>query len=152
MLLDRPVRHPAKHTPADSHPVAGHNSSAGQPHQLELVHEESLDLLKSLVAALGGAKQVGPRLYPTKTDEAAARAVYDRLDANRDHVFEFDEILTLLRWAREAGAHFGFYWICDQLLYSHPAPVNPEDARAEIQREFVRAVAHVEQLARRLGK
>lgn len=146
------MRTPAKHTPADSHPLAGHNSSAQWPQQLELVHEESLDLLKSLVAALGGAKKVGPRLYPTKTDEAAARAVYDRLDAQRDHLFDFDEILTMLRWAREAGAHFGFYWICDQLLYSHPAPVNPEDARAEVQREFNRAVERVEQLARRLGK
>lgn len=143
------MRHPAKNSSADSHPVARHNEA---PQQLGLVHEESTDLLKSLVNALGGAKKVGPRLYPSKSEEAAARTIYDNLNPTRDHAFDFDEIMTMLRWAREAGAHFAFYWICDQLTYSHAAPVSPEDQRAELHREFVNGVERLEQLARRLGK
>lgn len=143
------MRTPAKHTPADSHEFARHNSA---PQQLDLVHEESTDVLRSLIAALGGAKKVGPRLYPAKTEDAATRTVLDSLNPDRQHAFDFDEILMLFQWARETSAHFAFYWLCDRLGYAHPAPVSPEDVRAEMQREFVKGVAQLEQLAKRLGK
>jgi hypothetical protein len=146
------MRQPAKHTSGDSHGVARHNLSTERPQQLDLVHEESADLLRALVAALGGAKRVGPRLYPTKGEEAAARTVYDNLNPDRNHAFDLDEVLLLLQWAREAGAHFGFYWLCDRLNYAHPQPVSPEDVRAELQREFIACAERMEHLAQRLGK
>jgi hypothetical protein len=120
--------------------------------QLNLVHEDVTDVAHSLVAALGGAKIVGPRLFPKKTPEAAARVLLDCLNPNRDHDIGAEGLVTLLRWAREQGIHLGFAWLCDELSYATPVPIEPEDVRAELQRQFTDGVKQLEQLAKRLQR
>jgi hypothetical protein len=120
--------------------------------QLELVHEDWLDVARSLVQALGGVKTVGPKLFPQKTEEAAARYLYDCLNPERNHALDVDGFLTLLRWAREKGVHLGMYWLADQLDYARPSTIDPDDARAELQRKFVAGVAQLELLAKRLQR
>lgn len=123
------------------------------PAQLELVQETLTEVERSLVAALGGAKEVGPQLYPQKAPGTAQTRVLDCLNPDRDrHQFSDEELFTLLKWAREKGYHAAFYWICDELGYSHPSPIEPDDQRAELQRQFLGGVERLEQLARKLGK
>lgn len=121
--------------------------------QLELVQETLSEVERSLVAVLGGAKDVGPRMYPQKSPSTAQTRVLDCVNPDRDrHQFSDEEFVTLLKWAREKGYHAAFYWICDELGYSHPSPIEPDDQRAELQRQFLAGVERMEQLARRLGK
>ncbi len=120
--------------------------------QLKLVHEDITDLARSLVAAMGGAKVVGPRLYPQKAPEAAARYLLDCLNPDRDHDVGLEGFVTLMRWAREQGIHLGMHWLADELGYARPAPIDPEDARAEAQRQFAASVAQLVPLAKRLKR
>lgn len=136
------MRTPAKQSPADSQAFA----------QLNLVHEDVYDLLKSLVNSLGGPKLVGSRLYPQKDVDAARRYLLDCLNPERDHDLGVEGFLTLLRWAREKGIHFAINWVCDDLGYGNPPPMDPEDQRAELQRQFIACTERMEQLARKLGK
>lgn len=116
--------------PKNSAAFGRHNSG-----QLQLVHEDVHELVRSLVAALGGAKVVGPRLFPSKPPEAAARYLLDCINPNRErHDLGPEEFLALLKWAREAGVHFGIAWLCDELGYTRPQPIEPEDQAAEILR------------------
>lgn len=122
------------------------------PTQLDLVHENVNDLARSLVAALGGSKVVGPRLFPQKASENAARYLADCLNPNREHDMGIEGFLTILRWAREAGVHFGLHWIADELGYTRPVPIEPEDARAALQRQFLAGVEELKQLTKRLER
>lgn len=121
--------------------------------QLELVQETVAEVERSLVAALGGAKDVGAALYPQKSPGTAQTRVLDCVNPDRDrHQFSDEELITLLKWARQKGYHAAFYWICDEIGYAHPTPVEPDDQRAELQRQFLAGVERMEQLAKRLGK
>ena len=120
--------------------------------QLELVHEGVIDVARSLVSALGGPKIVGPRLFPQKAPEAAARYLLDCLNPDRAHDLGLEGFVTLMRWARDQGVHLGLYWLCDELGYARPAPVDPEDARAELQRQVIDAVNRLEVLTKKLAK
>jgi hypothetical protein len=120
--------------------------------QLNLVHENLGELLRSLVNALGGPKKVGARLQPQKDEDSARRYLLDCLNPDRPQDIGAEGLFTLLRWGREKGEHFAINWICDQLGYTRPSPIEPEDQRAELQRQFLSGVERLEQLARRLGK
>lgn len=125
--------------------------------QLQLVHEDVNDLAKALVAALGGTKVVGPLLFPQKSADNAARYLADCLNPNRDHDMGIERFLLLLKMAREGregkgGIHFGIEWIADELGYSRPMPIEPEDARAALQRQFLAGVEDLKQLAKRLER
>lgn len=102
--------------------------------QLALVHDDVNEVVRSLVAALGGAKVIGPRLFPQKSPDAAARYLLDCLNPNRDHDIGTEGFVTLLKWAREAGIHLGMHWLCDELHYARPQTIEPEDHAAEILR------------------
>lgn len=128
----RHVRPSAK----SSQEFARHNLVDGQ---LTLVHEDAVDVVRSLVAALGGAKVIGPRLFPHKPAEAAARYLLDCLNPHRDHDIGVEGFVILLKWAREAGVHLGTHWLCDELGYTRPQPIEPEDQAAEILRRVDKA-------------
>ncbi len=127
-------------------------TSSHAPTQLDLVHDDVNGLARSLVAALGGSKVVGPRLFPQKPADNAARYLSDCLNPNRDHDIGIEGFLTVLKWAREAGIHFGMHWIADELGYARPTPIEPEDARAALQRQFLAGVEDLKQLAKRLER
>lgn len=126
----------------DSQPVA----------QAELFHEDLYGAVRSLVATLGGAKVIGARLFPDLTPDAAARRLLDCLNTDRPHQFTLTQLLALLRWGREAGHHDAMNYLADEAGYDRPNPIHPEDARAELQRQFIDAVNRAEQLGKRLQR
>lgn len=137
----------AKPRGPDSQDFAGHNSA-----QLSLVHEDIYDAVRSLVAALGGAKRVGPMLFPQKSPDAAWRYLLDCLNPNRDHDLGLEGLVTLLKWGRERGVDIGMQWLCDEVGYARPIAVTPEDTRAELQRQFLAGVEQLEHLAKHLKR
>jgi hypothetical protein len=120
--------------------------------QQALFHEDINAALSGLVAALGGAKVVGSRLYPDLNPEAAARRLLDAVNPDRAQQLAPSQLLTLLKWGREAGHHGAMNFLADEAGYGRPPPIDPEDARAELQRQFIDAVNRAEQLGKRLQR
>jgi hypothetical protein len=120
--------------------------------QGSLFHEDIHAAIAGLVAALGGAKTVGSRLFPDLGPEAAARRLLDAINPDRAQNLSPTQLLALLRWGREAGQHGAMYYLADEAGYSRPTPIEPEDAKAALQRQFIEAVNLASQFMKRLER
>ncbi len=109
------------------------------------------DALSDAVRACGGPKKVGALMRPELPADQAGRWVSDCL--NREHCARFDpeQVLLLLRLARAVGAHAAMDFMAGSCGYRAPQPLEPEDERARLQREFVAAAGGLIDLAQRLS-
>lgn len=112
------------------------------------VNEALIDTVK----ALGGSKQVAPLLWPTKAPEAAQRLLLDCLNEDRPAHLTPDQVVFILRLARERGIHIGMQSLCAQLGYAEPVPVEPKDESAQLQREYIEAVRSMAAIAARMDR
>lgn len=110
------------------------------------------DALVGCVKALGGSKQVGPKLWPEKTPEAAQRLLLDCLNEDRPAHLSPDQVLLVLALARAKGHHEGFGFMADHLGYAAPVPIEPRDEVAELQRQFIAATQAMTELASRMER
>lgn len=101
------------------------------------------DALRAAVQALGGAKQVGARLWPDKTPDNAARLLLDCLNASRSEKLDLTQVMRVLAWAKDAGCHAPMVWLSGEIGYE-ARPVS----RAE---EVDRVTAVIEQAAQTLA-
>lgn len=118
--------------------------------QIPLIVDNANDAVRDTVRALGGAKIIGPLLWPTKKPEAAERYLDDCLNPNREHKLSLEEALTIAKIGREKGIHLIVGFCCEDVGYAPPVPVDPEDQKAELQRNFIEGVDRLEKLARRI--
>ena len=117
---------------------------------LDSLPESLDDALVECVKAAGGSKVVGARLWPAKMVDAAQRHLLNCLKEGRAEHLKPDEVLLILRLAREAGCHTGMAFLAHSLGYSVPTPVDPRDEVAQLQREFIAANAEMRARAERL--
>lgn len=110
------------------------------------------DALISCVKAAGGSKSVGPLLWPEKTPDGAQRMLLDCLNEERPARLSPDQLLYVLRAARAKGFHEGIEFLCSDLGYSTPLPIEPRDEAADLMRSFVAAVELQAELAKRMEK
>lgn len=108
--------------------------------------------LEGVVKALGGSKKVAPLLWPEKGVEEARRLLCDCLNDERPAKLDLAQVLFILRLARAQGVHEGMAYICAQLGYAEPQPIEPEDERAQLQRQFVLGVGELSRLAEKLER
>jgi hypothetical protein len=120
--------------------------------QQVLFHEDINSALQGLVAALGGAKAVGSRLFPDLPIDGAARRLLDAVNPDRAQQLSQTQFVTLLRWGKEAGHHGVMEYIADEVGYTRPSPRSPEEERADLQRQFIEMGMKMEMLARRIQK
>lgn len=120
--------------------------------QMQLLHESITDALRECVHALGGAKVVGAALKPELAADAAGQWVRDCLNPERRERFTPDQVLWLLREARKANCHAGMAFLAQQCGYADPVPVEPEDERAALMRQFVAAQQSIQQLVTRMER
>lgn len=106
------------------------------------------EALGGVVLALGGAKKVGAMLWPDLPIERAAQNVRDRLNSDRRERFSPQQVVFLLRQAREAGYHAAMRWLAGECGYVAPRPAERDAQKAELQLQFVRAA----QLVARIGE
>ncbi|GMV45122.1 MAG: hypothetical protein AMXMBFR66_05200 [Pseudomonadota bacterium] len=117
---------------------------------------ESLnDALIECVKAIGGSKVAGIALWPAKGVEAAQRHLLACLNPERNEKLGPDEVLHVLRLARERGCHVGMQYLAVALSYAEPVPVEPKDEADELRRQVLamgqslqRALSRIEQLER----
>jgi hypothetical protein len=114
------------------------------------MNESITDALVECVKACGGSKVVGLAMWPTKGVEGAQRHMLAALNPERAEKLSPDELLHLLRMAREKGCHVGMSFMAHQAGYSEPQPVEPQDERAQLQREFIESTRALARMAQRI--
>lgn len=120
--------------------------------QTALFHETFEEAMADLVNALGGPKSVGARMRPDLAPDAAQRWLKDCLNDSRRENLHPGHVLWLLREGRKAGLHWAMAFIDRDAGYADPVPVEPEDERARLQREYIEAVHAMARLAERMDR
>lgn len=120
--------------------------------QPALFHESFNDALRELVAALGGTKLVGSKMRPELPPDHAGRWLNDCMNETRREHLAPEQVLWLLREGRAAGFHGAMGYVNSGCGYSVPQPVDPEDERAKLQREYIEAAKAMAKLADRIER
>ena len=120
--------------------------------QERLFFEDVNDALREVVKALGGAKKVGPMLWPEKTVEQAQQVLLSCLNTDRKERLTPEQVFLLLKMARQANFHGAKFWIDDELGYEQGKPLNPQDEQSKLQEDFIAAVRESRRLADRLER
>lgn len=120
--------------------------------QEALFYETVNDALDACVKACGGAKVVACKLWPDKTPDAAHRLLLACLNEGRAEKLNPDQVIFVLKIARERGFHAGMNYFAREVGYTDPKPVEPEDERARLQREFIEAQKSMQRLAERMER
>lgn len=94
-------------------------------------------VLNQCVNRAGGAKVVASKLWPDKSTESAHRMLLDCLNPHRPAKIDPEQLMKILRLARERGFHDGMNFMADEIGYAKPIPVEPADKLAELQRRFI---------------
>jgi hypothetical protein len=114
---------------------------------------ESLsEALVECVRACGGSKQVGPLLWPEKTPDAAQRLLLDCLNDDRPAKLSPEQLLFVLRLARQRGHHGGINYIAGDLGYGTPVPIEPRDEIADLQRQYIEAARSMARMAEKIDR
>lgn len=120
--------------------------------QAKLFYDGFEDAAKAVVICCGGPKEVGAKLWPAKSADAARTRLLDCLNPERQEKLGADEIMLLARLGRDVGCHAIMEWITAEAGYAAPVPVDPDDQKAELQRQFIGAVAELGAMAKRIEK
>lgn len=118
--------------------------------QEPLFCEDITEALRATVQALGGPKKVGYELWPTLGIDGAASKMRDCLNADRRQHLDPNDLLALMSMARSHGVHTLAAYLMREAGYADPQPVEPEDQRAALQREFIESVRRLEVLNKQL--
>jgi hypothetical protein len=120
--------------------------------QEALFYESFNDALSAVIQSCGGAKPVACKMWPEKTPDAAHRLLLACLNESRVERLTPDQVLFLLRLGREVGSHAAINYISRESGYADPQPIEPDDEKARLQREFIDAQKNMSQLAMRMEK
>ncbi len=118
----------------------------------QLFYESIYDALRELIRVLGGTKAVAARLWPEKTIGDAQNLLNDCLNPARPHRLNPEQVLWLLREGRQANCHAAMHFIADDCGYARPAPAEPADEFAELQRQFIAATGAQRALVERMER
>ena len=61
----------------------------------------------------------------------------DCLNSSRAEKLDGEQIIVLLRFGHDCGCHAGVWYISKGAGYSEPDPIEPDDEKAELMRQFV---------------
>ncbi|GKS96931.1 hypothetical protein [Acidovorax sp. SUPP2825] len=117
-----------------------------------LLYEDELDAARAAVTHLGGAKRVGPQIWPDKTPETAARYLHDCLNQGRAERLSPSQLLMLMRLAREAGFHGLAAYMLREAGYAPPVPVQPQTEAELLTRRMESIMGEASRLVERLER
>jgi hypothetical protein len=107
--------------------------------QIPLFVEDYAEAIRATVQALGGFKRIGHELKPDLSVEAAGRWLADCCNPEKREKLSPSELAWIRRRARQESVHLLAAFEMQDAGYAAPQPVEPEDERAALMREFVRA-------------
>jgi hypothetical protein len=116
-------------------------TSAQRPNSLALFQDMN-DAPTASVHALGGFKDVGVALRPELAGrpQTAAQWLRDCFNPEKREKLSPEQLMHLLRLAREGNYHAAKHWIDGETGYAAADPLDPRDELADLQRQFIEAV------------
>lgn len=105
--------------------------------QIPLFVEDYHEAIRATVQALGGFQRVGHDLKPDLKPDAAGRWLADCCNPEKREKLSPTELAFIRRRARMASCHILATYEAREAGYADPQPVEPEDERAALMREFV---------------
>lgn len=105
--------------------------------QIPLFVEDYNEAIRATVNALGGFKKIGHELKPDKGVEEAGRWLADCCNPEKREKLSPPELAFIRRRARIEGCHILAAFEMREAGYHEPQPIEPEDERAALMREFV---------------
>lgn len=120
--------------------------------QVKLFHEDLWEALKTDVQALGGAKKVGHMFWPEKPVDKAGEHLNNCLNVTRNEKLDGEQILLIIREAKKVGSFATMHFQCQEAGFSEPLPIEPEDERARLQREYIEATKAMGRIAERMER
>ncbi len=117
--------------------------------QEQLFHDDVFDAIRTVVMALGGSKKVGGLLWPEKSPAQAGELLSNCLNTARPEKLDPEQLLLLMVEGQRAGCHAIAQYIGQQAGYRF-IPIRPEDEKAELEKQVVRAARDFRQLVSRL--
>lgn len=98
------------------------------PSDFETINEA----LIACVKACGGSKQVGHKLWPEKTVDAAQRHLLACLNEDKPERLSPEQLTLLMRMGHGVGFHGVMEFFATSVGYSDPAPIDPRDELTEL--------------------
>lgn len=120
--------------------------------QIPLFVEDYNEAIRATVQALGGFKRVGAELKPDLAPDAAGRWLSDALNPEKREVLPPSALAWLRRKARANGVHLLAAFEAQDAGYGTPVPIEPEDERAALMREFVQTSREFATLLKRMQR
>lgn len=118
--------------------------------QPKLFHESLPDALKEDIRALGGTKVVAGKLRPEAPVDHATRWLLDCVNPDRREKLTGDQIILVMRWARESGSHATAQYLMQEAGFEPPKPRNRTQEKASLQEEFIKHVRVMERISKRI--
>ncbi len=118
----------------------------------ELLFHERIEDAIAAVADRIGRKRLAKELWPDKSDRDAHNLFDACLNPERKERFSPSQLMFLAKRGRGAGYHAILCFMCRELGYADPQPIEPEDERAKLQREYVDAARSMARMAERIEK
>lgn len=119
--------------------------------QPDLWYDSLSGALLATVEALG-PKKVASALWHLMSVDDARRKLLNSLNPERNEKLGLEEIEHILKMAREREIHTAMLYLTDALHYQPARPVEPDDEKARLQREYVQAVKTLEELTKRIER
>ena len=94
-------------------------------------------VLIDCVKAAGGSVKVGPKMWPELLADAAQRKLLDCLNEDRPAKLSPDQVMLIMRLARDKGHHCGVSYILETLGYAPTVPVSPRDEADDLMRQLL---------------
>jgi uncharacterized protein YciW len=117
--------------------------------QESLFHERIEDAIAAVADALG-RKRLACDLWPDKSERDAHNLFDACLNPERRERFSPSQLMFVARKGRAAGLHAIVQYMARELGYTDPLPIEPEDERAKLQREFVETGKRMAKMAERI--
>jgi hypothetical protein len=102
--------------------------------------EHLSEAMVEVVKACGGTKRIAALLWPAKADqniEGARRYLANCLNPECNEKLSLDELMLILRTAREAGCHIAMEYLSTALSYAPPQPIEPHDELGDLLRQYL---------------
>lgn len=120
--------------------------------QTQLFHEDIFEATRTDVMACGGFKEVGASLWPHLSVPDAGRRLANCLNDTRQEKLDQAEALFIKKLARRLGSFAMATYEADEITIERPRVIEPEDEKARLRKEFIRAVGQLDSIKSQLGK
>lgn len=119
--------------------------------QEPLFHEDIFEAIRTAVMSLGGMKKAGAMLWPDKPADKAGELMANCLNRTRPEKLDPEQVMLLARESRKLNCHAIAHYFNASTGYAEPIPVEPEDERARLQREYIAATQLLDKISKRLA-